>query len=1004
MSETAIFDHYEVLRREDGSLYELGRGAMGITYRAFDTNLRCHVALKVINAASIDSEVARQRFVREARAAAQLRHRHVASVFHLGIEGDVYFYAMEFIDGETVESLIRRGGPLDPVLALQITLQVARALNAAQKHHLIHRDIKPSNLMLVHEDEELVAKVIDFGLAKSSRKDDGDDTASLSVSGFVGTPHFASPEQLEEKEIDVRSDIYSLGVTLWYMLAGEAPFGGSIAQVMSHHLHTMPPVHSLKKVPPALRDLLARMLEKDPAKRPQTPLDLRKEIECCIELLVALQPSLGEMRDVELRPQTPDAQEHKTLRRVFCKGEIVASRYEILEDLGEGNAGWMFHARDRAAQREVRLVVLHSELAENSDALTQVEREVENLQKSPHPNLLAVLGIERVEHFSFFIMEWTNGFTLLDALRARQEIDASEVLTLLQQAAHGIDFALSHGLKRLDLTLNQIAIDFSGQSVTSETAVGAWPQFALKFNALGLTREFATSDTWAGDQTIVGGIAAAAGDSGTTNLAAKYVRSLAALVYELLGGSLPPVMLASEDSQLAPRYVPLAGLPETGNEVLKRALDPARAFASAQDFFLALQSATAGALKKNGGASSAILKPARASHPAPESTGKDFRKHLPLLLFSAIAAVIVVLAAIVFVFFRNSVAPKNTVARPIIGSSQTPAPAASSAPEPLVTPIAAPSLAPENRRQALLKTNLVAAENYESARDWPRAIAAYAKLARDFPESDLGRVRLELILTSLRSSLEKMNDADFARLAHPVTEAAQLDVVPAMMILAAHLRKDQPRDAFNWFCAAAALGHAPALVQVGLMYSNGAGVARDFAKAVEWFERAAEKGDAAGKSCLAECYLYGRGVRKDERRAVEILQDAVAGGDPRAMNLLGTCFHQGIGVAKNYDEAFQLFSQAQALKFDDAVGNVGVLYINGDGVKPDARKAVELFQQGARDGNAYCMFLLARCLEIGTGTEQNGLAAETWYRKSAEAGNPRALEWCRKNNLQITPR
>src|SRR5207302_881875 len=211
MPETAVFDHYEVLRREDGSLFELGRGAMGITYKAFDTNLRCHVALKVINAASIDSDVARQRFVREARAAAQLRHRHVASVFHLGVEGDTYFYAMEFIDGETIESLIRRAGPLDPLLALRIAVQVARALNAAQKHQLVHRDIKPSNLMLIHEDEELVVKVIDFGLAKSSKKEDGDDEPStaLSMGGFVGTPHFASPEQLEEKEIDVRSDIYS---------------------------------------------------------------------------------------------------------------------------------------------------------------------------------------------------------------------------------------------------------------------------------------------------------------------------------------------------------------------------------------------------------------------------------------------------------------------------------------------------------------------------------------------------------------------------------------------------------------------------------------------------------------------------------------------------------------------------------------------------------------------------------------------------------------------------
>jgi len=104
MPDAENYQHYQVLRREDGSLWELGRGAMGITYKAFDTNLRCTVALKVINNTYLDSEVARQRFLREARAAAALRHQNVASVFHLGSDHDSYFYAMEYIDGETVDA------------------------------------------------------------------------------------------------------------------------------------------------------------------------------------------------------------------------------------------------------------------------------------------------------------------------------------------------------------------------------------------------------------------------------------------------------------------------------------------------------------------------------------------------------------------------------------------------------------------------------------------------------------------------------------------------------------------------------------------------------------------------------------------------------------------------------------------------------------------------------------------------------------------------------------
>src|SRR5947207_631316 len=148
MAEAERYQHYQVLRREDSSLWELGRGAMGITYKAYDTNLRCPVALKVINNAYLTDDLARQRFLREARAAAALRHQNVASVFHLGTDHESYFYAMEFIDGETVDAYMKRNGALGPLQALDITLQVSRALGAAVKQQVVHRDLKPANLML----------------------------------------------------------------------------------------------------------------------------------------------------------------------------------------------------------------------------------------------------------------------------------------------------------------------------------------------------------------------------------------------------------------------------------------------------------------------------------------------------------------------------------------------------------------------------------------------------------------------------------------------------------------------------------------------------------------------------------------------------------------------------------------------------------------------------------------------------------------------------------------
>jgi len=121
------FEHYEVLTHDDGTPLELGRGAMGVTYKALDVNLRYAVALKVINARFIGDESARRRFVREARAAASVRHPNVASVFHLGKSGDSYFYAMEFVDGESLDNVIRRSGRLDPSTALKVTALVPLA-------------------------------------------------------------------------------------------------------------------------------------------------------------------------------------------------------------------------------------------------------------------------------------------------------------------------------------------------------------------------------------------------------------------------------------------------------------------------------------------------------------------------------------------------------------------------------------------------------------------------------------------------------------------------------------------------------------------------------------------------------------------------------------------------------------------------------------------------------------------------------------------------------------
>jgi Predicted integral membrane protein len=307
------FGVYEIDRREDGSLYELGRGAMGVTYRATDTTLKRKVALKIIKIDVVKRSVeARERFMREARAAAALRHENIATVYQFGIREETgqYFYAMELIEGETLDERVHRAGPLDVRTTIDIAQQVTSALAAAEKHGLVHRDLKPANLMLVTRDgetagtdrpapdtttqrrgrkitrlllaaslhpgvhrnpEKLLAKIIDFGVAKALHTET--DLQSLTHDRFVGTPAFASPEQFEHSALDVRSDIYSLGETLWFALTGKTPFTGhDLEEIHRAQQSNVLPIEQLKAahVPSRLGSLLKSMLAMEPVSRPGT--------------------------------------------------------------------------------------------------------------------------------------------------------------------------------------------------------------------------------------------------------------------------------------------------------------------------------------------------------------------------------------------------------------------------------------------------------------------------------------------------------------------------------------------------------------------------------------------------------------------------------------------------------------------------------------------------------------------------------------------------------------
>jgi serine/threonine protein kinase/TPR repeat protein len=1066
MADAERYQHYEVLRRVDGSLWELGRGAMGITYKAFDTNLRCPVALKVINNTYLNSDVARQRFLREARAAAALRHQNVASVFHLGTDHDSYFYAMEFIDGETVDAYMKRVGALSALEALGITLQVSRALAAAAKQQLVHRDLKPANLMLVDEEGEKVVKVIDFGLAKSAKKE-GEDSGTLTVGGgFVGTPHFASPEQLEERDIDIRSDIYSLGATLYYMVSGRPPFSGSVAQIMSQHLYKPLPLEPLEGSPSCVVQLVRRMMEKDRANRPQTPGDLRQVVSRCIEAIQADATALhrpvagmpGPRESTETLAHGGDTTDHRTQS---VGAGMIARRYRITRDLGDIAQGHRFLAEDDQTGRQVSLVVFNEEFLSDRKRYTALEQEIDRVRRAPRPDLQEIYSLESTGEQSFIVQEVVAGPALVEVLRTRSALTLQEGLRLLRLLAPVADHAQQNHLQQVALTVSGVHLTTPGLNAEGIDAallqkpLTQWNQLGVKVEPVdfSLSSSGSNSATWVGSATLVQG---SAGEGPR----ASYLGMLSLLIYEMLGG--PRNIVESTG-----RYTPIAVLTEEGNAILRRGLTDQFSSAAEMSRLLDVQYPSRGGagfvptspppvlpVASFGDAPPPPAISAQVPQISPQPPAPPIPPFIPtpaqkpemrkmslagsLLMLGFVVVVLGGLGfagyAIYLKFFGTQVVQPG-ILNPTPGIQETPrqqptpvttpmpaTPAPTLAPTPIATPVSTPeepstpvptstpgpsapaSPTPIPSATPVPSVSAEPVDDFEEkldqaqalgrSGDWQGAMKGYLALIDRYPERSLALTRLENLLAGLHSE-GKLDAQTFADSKADFVRAAEKGVVPAMLIIGKFSHESDPAEAMKWFELAAAKGSAPAMVEAGLMYSNRRQPGDDH-KALEYFLQAANTGDRIGKYLAGECYYYGKGVQADVDKALVFLEEAAALGEPRAMDLLGTHFRK-IG---RFDQSRKYYEEAAAAGYALSLSNLGVLYMNGEGVARSPEIAANLFRQGAEKGDPNGMFFYAGCLEEGLGVQKDFKAAVEWFKRSARAGNPRAVEWCRSHGIQ----
>ncbi len=573
------FEHYQVALDADGKPWKLGEGAMGVTYLAEDTNLKVKVALKVIRPTLLGDAEVGQRFQREAQAAARLRHPNVAGVYHLGAVDNTCFYAMEFVEGETVKDRIQRDGPLPVKDALEIALQVCEALGAAEKHRMVHRDIKPANIMLEPAEDEMVrAKLIDFGLAKPLQAE-AQSSLQTQAGIFLGTPVFASPEQVEDAPLDTRSDFYAVGLTLWFMLEGRTPFEGSLHKVLFDQVHTAPPLSRLLWIPGEVRDLLSKLLEKDPAKRPQTARELRQKIHDCLRSLANAGTSYSEWQQ----------------------------RFQVETPPRSQPWGMIFEGQDTLSGA-VQLHLLRNDRFSDSKAIQGVLADARRAIDLHHPNILRHLTVFPTSGSQsggtgwMVVTEHPGTETLLDYLRKMKQIPAAETLSLIECLAAAVDICIANDLIAADLDpaavyLKQIPISEirplepkPGRSRRKEFYEVAPKISPINYSYLSTLRQ--------AGETVIG--MTQANFQGQPTTPEELVQRLALLAYQCMGGSV------SGSWARVPRFIPLAVLTQRQNDALRHAINAAP-WARAADLVQSLQDSHAPARKPSGSASAPNL-------------------------------------------------------------------------------------------------------------------------------------------------------------------------------------------------------------------------------------------------------------------------------------------------------------------------------------------------------------------------------------------------------------
>lgn len=416
-----------------------GRGGMGLVYRAWNLRLKRVEAVKVIAEEYARDANFRERFERETEIAANIDHPHVVTIYDSGEgPGHQLFIAMRYVEGTTLEQLIAERGRLDPALAVTLIAQVASALDAAHEQGLVHRDVKPANVLLATGTVDLYhAYLTDFGLAKRVSS----DTIFTSAGMMVGTIDYMAPEQAQGRPVDLETDVYALGATLFKALTGEAPYpkGEEIARLWAK-VNNPPPIASqvAPDLSPAFDEVLSKAMSLNPADR---------------------HASAGEFARAALAAASPTPQ--RAVRQEIGPGTMLGDC--LLETVaGEGGMGVVYRARQVKLDRTVAVKVMSKQLVDDPLFRAQFERECRIAASIDHPNVVPIYWAGEAEGVLYVVMRFIDGGSLKEVLLTSGPLEPERAVEVVEQVAQALEAAQERGLVHRDIKPGNVLID--GQS------------------------------------------------------------------------------------------------------------------------------------------------------------------------------------------------------------------------------------------------------------------------------------------------------------------------------------------------------------------------------------------------------------------------------------------------------------------------------------------------------------------------------------------------------------